>query len=391
MQATRIAPTPERLTPRSDRARVDLYLAAYLAESRRRFAGNPRLRPLYDRAAEFVLRGGKRLRPRLSLASYRILAGNAEPPPRPIWLASASLELFHAFMLVHDDLIDGSTTRRGRPTLPVSLRLDRDEPESAATSKRAADLGLVAGDLLCALGMRLIARSGLDESRLSAAHRIVADVLLETGLGEALDILHDGVPLDALDEPQILDAYVRKTARYSVSGPLVLGASLAGASAGVARALRRFGDLLGLGYQLANDLETFGRDPDRDEVSDLDGGKRTWLLWLAYRRLDEPGREALSAALGPGPSTSRRAALWELVHASGALAECRARLEHLGSEAADVLDAAPLEPLQRQEYLSLMGLIPGRRPPSSASSVPMVGLSPLATAGLSDARGATPS
>ena len=59
----------------------------------------PHIAPLYARLAEFVLRGGKRLRPRLCLASYRITTGRFDPPPRPVALAAASLEIFHAFML----------------------------------------------------------------------------------------------------------------------------------------------------------------------------------------------------------------------------------------------------------------------------------------------------
>ncbi len=220
----------EAFSPPGDRDRVDEELAAFLADSGRRHATNPHVVPLFERASEFVLRGGKRLRPRLTLASYRILTGRAESPPRPVWLASASLELFHAFMLVHDDLIDGSVERRGEPTLHEGLRIDDGFGHSSeAARKRAADLGLIAGDVLFALGMRLIGRSGLEAELLVRVHRLMTEMLLETGLGEALDVIYGDCSLEFLDEAHVLDAYVRKTARYSVSGPLVLGSTLAGA------------------------------------------------------------------------------------------------------------------------------------------------------------------
>ena len=123
-------------------------------------------RRLFGHLTEFVLQGGKRLRPRLCLAGYRILTGRYEAPPRSVALASASLEVFHAFMLVHDDLIDGSVTRRDRPTLHEAVRRDLDRPDGASERKRASDLGLIAGDLLFALGMRLLGRSGLDDASL---------------------------------------------------------------------------------------------------------------------------------------------------------------------------------------------------------------------------------
>lgn len=233
----------EHLTTSLDRERVGLYLSAFLAESRRRHVDNPQLVSLYSRAAEFVLQGGKRLRPRLCLASYRITSGRAEAP-RSVWLAASSLELFHAFMLVHHDLIDGSQTRRDRPTLHEAIRLDGIDSNGW---KHAADLGLISGDLLCALGMRLLHRSGLECGALGPANRLVADVLLETGLGEALDVLYESCPLESLNEAQILDGYFRKTGRDRVSGPLVLGATLASAPLCVQHALGRYGDLLGLG------------------------------------------------------------------------------------------------------------------------------------------------
>jgi geranylgeranyl diphosphate synthase type I len=346
------------LTPPSDRDRIDRELAAFLDDSRRRDAANPHLRPLHDRAAGFVLRGGKRLRPRLALAGYRILAGRPDPP-RPAWLAAASLELFHAFMLVHDDLIDDSPLRRDLPALHEALRLDDD----AGRPGRAAHLALIAGDLLCALGHRLLARSGLEDAALGRAQRLVADVLIETGAGEALDVLYGDLPPGRLSESQVLDAYLRKTARYSVSGPLALGATLAGAPAATLAALRRFGDLLGLGYQIQNDLEALAQDPGLGPIPDLDAGKRTWLLWTAHRRLPPAGRAALLDALDGPPGPPRRARLFALIHDSGAPEAARARLDALRADAADALGDPSLTVAQRQAFLALVGLFAPATPP----------------------------
>ncbi len=209
-------------------------------------------------------------------------------------------------MLVHDDLIDGSVIRRNRPTLHEAIRLDADRPDDPLERKRACDLGLIAGDLLFALGMRLLGRSGLDDAALGRANRLVADMLFETGLGEALDVLYDDCPLEHLSEEQLVESYLRKTARYSVSGPLVLGATIAGAPPQVARALDRFGDLLGFGFQVQNDLDALDEDPEYGDHPDLDGGKRTYVLWAAYQRPGERGRRALDEALGRPVGLDRR-------------------------------------------------------------------------------------
>ncbi len=364
-------PVLDRLTPHADRDRVDRDIADFLDDTRRAYAANPHVSPLFGHLTEFVLRGGKRLRPRLCLASYRILTGRYEAPPRPVALASASLEVFHAFMLVHDDLIDGSVTRRDRPTLHEALRLDADRPDEASGRKRACDLGLIAGDLLFSLGMRLLGRSGLDDATLGRANRLVADMLFETGLGEALDVLYDDCPLEHLSEEQLVESYLRKTARYSVSGPLVLGATIAGASAQATRALDRFGDLLGFGFQVQNDLDALDADPEYGDHPDLDGGKRTYVLRAAYHGLDPRGRVALGAALGMPPGLERRRTLLALIAESGAADACSSRLERVRREAVDVLRESPLDGHQRRQFIALAEIFrPSQRPAPEFSVVP---------------------
>jgi geranylgeranyl diphosphate synthase type I len=349
------APAPalvaaEQLSPAEDRDWIDRELADFLGASRRRFGANPHLATLLERSSAFVLQGGKRVRPRLCLASYRILSGR-DTAPRPVVLAAASLELFHAFMLVHDDLIDESTSRRDRPTLHEALRLEADDP---ADTKTAGDLALLGGDLLFSLGMRLVARSGLEDATLGRAQRLLADMLFETGLGEALDVLYGAAALEGLSETQILEAYLRKTARYTVSGPLVLGATLAGAPAAVCKALGRCGDLLGLAYQIQNDLDDLvGADPSTP-CSDLDGGKRTLVLWTAYRRLNAAGREAMAETLGWPAGSDRRRRLLHLIHASGATDVCLARVHALRREAAARLRSAPLSHDRIRDFHALL-------------------------------------
>jgi geranylgeranyl diphosphate synthase type I len=359
IEVARPAPVIEWLAPASDRDRIDLYLQAFLGESRRRHLGNAHLATLYERVCEFVLRGGKRIRPRLCLASYRILSGDESAPPRSAWLAASSLEIFHAFMLAHDDLIDGSATRRDRDALHEDLRRRHDRPESPRARKLGGDLALIGGDLLFALGMRMVSRAGIEPGVAMHVHRLLSDMLLETGLGEALDVLFDDCPLAEIREDQIVEAYLRKTARYSISGPLVLGAILAGAPRGDRRALDRFGDLLGLGYQIRNDLDAFAVGPDEGEHPDLDGGKRTFVLWTAYQLQTRSGREAIDEALDAPPGPDRRRTLDRLIRESGAIEASEDRLRALQEEAHATLVESTLDPIRRRWFLSLVDLLPG--------------------------------
>lgn len=358
-------PTVEQISPPSDLARVDRCLARLFARVARRHATNPHLAPWLGRLREFVLQGGKRVRPRLCLASYRIARRDAAPPPRGVWLTASGLELLHAFMLVHDDLIDGSALRRGEPTLHERLRDDRPGHDPSRARRRGQDLALVGGDLLFAMALELLARSGLPPREQIKAQRLVSEMLLETGLGQALDVLHDDVPLVEVDEVQVLRAYALKTSRYSIAGPLVLGAMLAGAGGDVIRALGDMGDRLGMAYQINNDLDGVAGDPLTDDLDDIDGGKRTYLMWATYRRLGETGREALDAALDAPASIDRRRRVLAMVRASGAIEECRDKIVRLREEAAASLDEAPLDPAQRRGYLNLVTTFGLRGAPST--------------------------
>ena len=263
-----------RLWPAQDRERLDVDLAAFLDESRRRYVANPHLRPLFDLAADFVLRGEAAPAPALPGQLPHPLRPGIEPPA-PVWLAAASLELFHAFMLVHDDLIDGSVIRRDRPTLHEAIRLDADRPDGPPSGS-GRDLGLIAGDLLFALGMRLLNRSGLDDAALGRANRLLADMLFETGLGEALDVLYDDCPLERPErgaDRRGVPPEDGPLQRLRPAGPGGDPRRRPGRGLPGPRPLRR--PARASAIQVQNDLDALDEDPEFGDHPDLDGGKRT--------------------------------------------------------------------------------------------------------------------
>ncbi|HEU5117415.1 MAG TPA: polyprenyl synthetase family protein, partial [Isosphaeraceae bacterium] len=268
--------------------------------------------------------------------------------------------------------IDNSPIRRGEPALHEALRGDLEANVATDGTRAGRDLGLLAGDLLCSLGMRLLAGSAMEPGMAGRVHRIVSEVLLETGLGEALDVLFETVPLGELTQEDVEEAYVRKTARYSVSGPLILGATLAKADRGIMDALSLFGDRLGLGYQIQNDLDALSEPPDESEHPDLDAGKRTWVLWKAYQNADQRKKEALDELLRLPVSAERRRALFDLILNLGAIEAGEARLEDLRRDAVSALRISPLSGAQRQAFLALPSLfsaLPSMERPSGLDAL----------------------
>ena len=227
--------------------------------------------------ARYVDAGGKRIRPQLCWWTFDQCRGDGDAAPESAVLdAACAWEIFHAFLLIHDDIIDASDTRRGRPSLHRELAgLDHDSPVFGT------NLGIVAGDLLFAASMRLwndVARSLAPEAmaRQTAAFDVFSRVALETGAGQAADITQAHAPLPDVTEDQVLAGYAAKTAAYTFEGPMLTGAILAGIGDDTRGRLSRFATALGQAYQLQNDLIDLAAPVA--EGSDVTQGKRTLTL-----------------------------------------------------------------------------------------------------------------
>lgn len=367
LDADRPSPMADWPLDPADRRRVDAELAELMAEVRDRFRVPRPVARLMDRLGDFVLDGGKRLRPRLCLATYRLMGRAVGPTPKPVMRVAASLEFFHAFMLIHDDLVDGSLLRREKQVLHRSLRRDHSRPEGQAAAKWGEDLALVGGDLLFAIGMRVVAGAGVEPTASARVQTIVADVLLETGLGQILDVATDALPLSEITEAQVLETYLGKTARYTVSGPMVIGAVLAGADPVACEAIDHFGERLGLAYQIRNDLKVLEEPIGREDRADLEAGKRTLPLWEAHHRGGRAIRVQIERALSASAGAARGRRLYELIHESGAIERCRDRLFELDEGAMVVLADSPLDEAERSGMRTLADRLRGDGRPAACA------------------------
>jgi geranylgeranyl diphosphate synthase, type II len=253
------------------------------------------------RVAGDTVRGGKLVRPRLLLAAYKALAGSAEAP-RVVVEAAAALELLHYSFLLHDDVIDGDTVRRGR--LNLLGVMEQGAQSSARASHWASTAAILMGDLALSAAYQRFSR--LDVTRDDHVRVLdLVDVTIDfTVAGELLDVAFgDGVTAPTLSS--ILDMEANKTACYTFEMPLRLAAILAGASTETEGALALAGRQLGLAFQLDDDLLCAFGDPrhhGKDPLSDFREGKQTAIIacarttpqWPLIER--ELGRPDLSAA-----------------------------------------------------------------------------------------------
>jgi geranylgeranyl diphosphate synthase type I len=249
----------------------------------------------------FVLAGGKRVRPQLCLWTFgRAMGRSPEAADEAVFRIACGWELFHAFLLVHDDLIDEAEVRRDRPSLHRHLEDMGDVAEQAGRS-----LALVAGDLLFSAAMRAFHEADLPGEVYRRQLQLFSRVAMTTGLGQALDIAQANVPLERACERTLLREYHWKTAAYTFEGPMLSGAILAGANDGVQKALSHFALALGQAYQLQNDLIDLGQPAH--EGCDLVQGKRTITLLRARAMMNPLQQRRFDRKLGAIPSANGEA------------------------------------------------------------------------------------
>lgn len=337
------------------RDRFDVALAAFLHE-RSGDLGADDLAAAFDLIRGFVLADGKRLRPLFCYwgAHCAQRPGDDEALIR----AAASLELFHSFALVHDDIMDASELRRGELTLHRSLARTvsgrRTDPDRLGVS-----LAILAGDLLAMWSEQMFTESGVDSDRLRQARSWLARMRNEVMVGQYLDLTVGTGSIAAAERVITL-----KTARYTVTRPLQVGGALAGLPEHLLREFEGFGDPLGTAFQLRDDLlGAFGHPArtGKPAIDDLREGRPTVLIEIARTRADPRQRYEIDGGYGdPGLSEEAAEALRQAIAATGAVREVEALIEQRRGQALGVLAGMPIAAPARQALERLASAVTTR-------------------------------
>ncbi|QEO09963.1 polyprenyl synthetase family protein [Protaetiibacter larvae] len=355
-------------------ARIDDALQAHQAELAQ---VSPDLDPLVAQARE-LLAGGKRFRALFAYWGWRSVAGIPEAhDPMPALEAdsldaaldsvvsvAAALEVFHAAALVHDDIMDRSDLRRGRPAAHRAFEaLHRSEGWTGPADDFGTSAALLLGDLLLAWSDELF-DTGLadapDRAGAGAARAEFARMRTEVTAGQYLDMLEEHSwrsrpETEAL--PRAHRVIVYKSAKYSVEAPLAIGGALAGGSLAQLAALRAFGLPLGVAFQLRDDMLGVFGDPavtGKPSGDDLREGKRTVLIGLARQKMPPTAVRVLDELLGD-PSLDERQVqmLQNTVRDSGAADQVERIIAHNVRVAREALADAPLGGSAREELAAL--------------------------------------
>ncbi|MGE3667309.1 MAG: octaprenyl diphosphate synthase [Steroidobacteraceae bacterium] len=276
--------------------------------------------PLVDQIAEHIIAGGgKRLRPLLV-----VLAGRAcGTGGRRHTEAAAFIEFIHTATLLHDDVVDGSSKRRGRDTA------------NAVFGNQAS---VLVGDFVYSRAFQMMAAIGSQQ-----VMEIMADATNVIAEGEVLQLMNAHDP--ETTEQRYHEVIYRKTARLFEAGAQV-AAVLANATSNVQDALRRYGRHLGTAYQMIDDVLDYRSDPaarGKNLGDDLAEGKPTLPLIHALRMGNDAQQAQIRAAIEHG-GLEHLDAIIAAIEATGGLAYAEGLARREAEQATIALQAVPPSP-----------------------------------------------
>jgi geranylgeranyl diphosphate synthase type I len=277
--------------------------------------------------------------------------------------AAASLELFHAFALMQDDVMDESALRRGRPSAHVSFgRWHRERGLTGCSERFGESAAVLLGDLCLVWAAKMLRESGVGAEALARVWPRYNDMRIELAIGQFADLVNDSRAFPTLDE--VLDTLRRKSGNYTVRRPLEIGGAMAGCASEVIDALGGYGSAIGEAFQLRDDLLGVFGSPTVTGKSvgiDLVAHKATSVVVAAHQLAGAGLRRQLSELMSTptlGPADAER---WRaLIIASGAVQWIEQLVGERLTQALGCLDTARI-PEATRAALHDMAIICTRR------------------------------
>lgn len=266
--------------------KIDKQLVVFIEQIKKDYKLDEVSPKLYAAIKEFCLRDGKRIRPLLMILCYQGYSQSSKKLSSSIYNASTCVELLHNFMLIHDDIIDKSDLRRGKPTMHKLLGkiVKTNNPDSLGY-----DLAIIAGDIVYALAIDSFLSIKEDLGRKQKALKYFVQTATFTAMGEFIDTVYGLQNINTITEKDVLLNYTLKTARYTFDCPMVIGAILAGADDKEIKKLSQIGLHIGQAFQIQDDIiGIFDSEKNigKSILNDLAESKKTILVCHAVKSLN---------------------------------------------------------------------------------------------------------
>jgi geranylgeranyl diphosphate synthase type I len=324
-----------RLAVDALRGDIDKALQAFLTRERQLLVSiDEELLPVADSLSRYLINGGKRFRPLFAAAG---LIGSGGALDQASINAIATLELVHACALIHDDVMDGSDTRRGAPAIHREFESKhRDRKLSGSSENFGVASAILLGDLALVWANKLLTESGISNQAYKRTSPLFDLMKVELMAGQYLDVLEQTMKSERVERALKVATY--KSGKYSVERPIHFG-SLLGSGANL-ESYTEFGIPLGQAFQLRDDLlGVFGDSVETGKPSgdDLREGKRTALVALAVENISDLDR--FNALFGkPDISSAEITEVQKMIEMSGAPAKIETMIADLTTKALAALD-----------------------------------------------------
>ncbi len=279
--------------------KIEPILKSYFDDKSREFENiSPFVKEFIEHLSEFTLRGGKRFRATLIYYAYKLFGGKDD---NEIIKLSIFIELIQSFLLIHDDIMDRSSLRRGGKTIhkiyeEFSLKNEFEDDFHIGNT-----MGILSGDLANQFALEIIGNSNFPLQNKNELIRIVAREIATVCFGQIHDILLNyNYPLNYTEE-DILRVHYYKTATYTYRLPLFAGAILAGATDTDLKALNKYAMPSGVAFQIRDDiLGVFGKSDEtgKEDIGDLIEGKKTLLILEVLKKGTSEDKLKLEQYLG---------------------------------------------------------------------------------------------
>ncbi len=283
-------------------------------------AYSPFIKELISNLIEYNMRGGKRIRPLLTIFAYKCFKDDDR-----IVDASIFIELMQAYLLIHDDIMDKADLRRGKPSMHKIYSSNGNKNEHFGVS-----IAILAGNLLANYVYESILESDFgDEEKLEALKYIVW-IINRENYGQTLDIVPG---FENLKEEDVWKIYELKTATYTTQGPLYLGCVLSDAGKEKTEKLQKYALNLGLAFQVQDDINgIFGKveETGKPNDSDIKEGKKTLLIAKTLELCDEKDKNFLLENYGKKDINDKNMVrIREIIKKSDAYNYCKNKFDEL--------------------------------------------------------------
>ena len=326
--------------------RIDKELESFFRD-RESSSLDPVCRSINEHIKDFTMNGGKRVRPIMVVLGHDLFA---EHDPA-VYKAAISMELTQTYLLIHDDIMDQSEIRRGKPSLHVSVR--HQLGDKVKESRRISEnMAIVAGDLADSFAHQALLNCGMSPPDILKANMELSRIIEMTGYGQLIDI--DSANNDSFEQRDLLRLHILKTARYTIEGPLMMGALLSGTTEDI-KPLSYYGTLLGTAFQLHDDiLGLFGEEAETGKSikSDVNEGKKTLLMLKAMEKSSPADRKFIMNCLSSGNvSDGDFEKLRSIVKSSGSYDYSRNMMQMMIEKSKEYLSMVKGDP-QIKEFLN---------------------------------------